>query len=75
MHTSTNLRRTTTANGPAAGRRSGWANRLASDVLFVARRDRTWLLLPLLVLVLLMAALIVLGSTLGPLAPFVYPLF
>jgi hypothetical protein len=45
------------------------------DLLFVARRDRTFLLLPLVVLLLALAAFMMLGASLGPLAPFVYPLF
>jgi hypothetical protein len=69
--TSTAASRTTR---PAA-RRPGWTRRLMADVLFVARRDRKWLLLPLLLLLLLLAALVVAGTALGPLAPFLYPLF
>jgi hypothetical protein len=46
-----------------------------TDILFVARRDRKWLLMPLVVLLLLLAALMVMGTALGPLAPFLYPLF
>jgi hypothetical protein len=46
-----------------------------TDMFFVARRDRNWLLLPLVVLLLGLAALIVAGTSLGPLAPFIYPLF
>jgi hypothetical protein len=49
--------------------------RLGADVLFVARRDRTLLLLPLVALLLVVAALIAAGASLGPLAPFIYPLF
>ena len=56
-------------------KRVGWMRRLVADILFVARRDRTWWLLPLVVMVLLFAALIVVGTALGPLAPFLYPLF
>lgn len=59
----------------ARAQRVGWMRRLATDILFVARRDRTWWLLPLVLLVLVMAALIVAGTSLGPLAPFLYPLF
>ena len=55
--------------------RRGWARRLVTDMLFVARRDRNWLLLPLILLLLGLAALIVAGTSLGPLAPFIYPLF
>jgi hypothetical protein len=43
--------------------------------MFVARRDRKLLLLPLIGVLLLLAAMIVFGTALGPLAPFIYPLF
>ena len=74
MHTSTPSR-TTSTTLPRGPQRSGWFRRLMGDVLFVARRDRNWWLLPLVLLLLLMAAFIVVGASLGPLAPFVYPLF
>ena len=61
------------ARHPAA--RRGLARRLMTDMMFVARRDRNWLLLPLVLLLLGLAALIVAGTALGPLAPFIYPLF
>jgi hypothetical protein len=56
-------------------RRKRWISRLLADVLFVARRDRKLLLLPLVLLLLVLAAFIVVGTSLGPLAPFIYPLF
>jgi hypothetical protein len=65
----------TSARPGPTRRRTGWFGRLTADVLFVARRDRLIWLLPLIVLLLLMAGLIVAGTSLGPLAPFVYPLF
>jgi hypothetical protein len=43
--------------------------------LFVARRDRKLLLLPLVLLLLVLTVLMALGASLGPLAPFIYPLF
>ena len=64
----------TTAN-TRRPQRVGWTRRLLTDVLFVARRDRKFVLLPLLVLLLALAALMVVSSSLGPLAPFIYPLF
>jgi hypothetical protein len=64
----------TTAN-PRRPQRVGWTRRLLTDVLFVAKRDRKLVLLPLLVLLLALAALMVVSSSLGPLAPFIYPLF
>ena len=57
----------------ARPKRSGWLRRQFSDVFYVARRDRKWWLLPVLFLVLLLATLLVAASTMGPLAPFVYP--
>jgi len=75
VHTSMASRTQSTTDPRPRKQRSGWLRRLTGDVLFVARRDRTWWLLPLVVLLLLMAALIVVGTSLGPLAPFVYPLF
>jgi uncharacterized protein DUF5989 len=63
----------TLAHGRAT--RNGWTRRLLGDILFVARRDRTWWLLPLVAVVLLLAGLMVAGTALGPLAPFLYPLF
>jgi hypothetical protein len=56
-------------------RRAGWSRRLLADVVFVAKRDRIWWLTPLIAVILLLAAFIVLGASLGPLAPFIYPLF
>jgi hypothetical protein len=72
VHSSTTSRTTMNARRP---QRVGWTRRLLTDVLFVARRDRKFVLLPLLVLLLALAALMVFSSSLGPLAPFIYPLF
>lgn len=55
-------------------RRIGWFRRLCADVLFVAKRDKKWWLLPLILLILLLAGLLVFATLAGPLAPFVYPL-
>jgi Family of unknown function (DUF5989) len=55
--------------------RVGWVRRLCADVFFVAKRDKTWWLLPLIVLVLIMAGLLALATLAGPVAPFLYPLF
>ena len=55
------------------GRRLPWYRRLAADVLFVARRDRKWWLLPLIILLLALAGLLTMASVAGPLAPFIYP--
>jgi hypothetical protein len=60
---------------PLAGlhRRLPWYRRLAADVLYVARRDRKWWLLPLIILLLALAGLLTMASVAGPLAPFIYP--
>jgi hypothetical protein len=55
-------------------RRTGWLRRLATDVFFVARRDRTWWMLPLVLMLLLVAGLLAFVTLAGPLAPFIYPL-
>jgi len=54
--------------------RIGWFRRIVADVFFVARRDRKWWLLPMILLLLVLAAVLALAVTLGPLAPFIYPL-
>jgi hypothetical protein len=58
-----------------SGANVSWAWRLVTDILFVAKRDRKWWMLPLVLAVLVMAGLIAVGASLGPLAPFLYPLF
>ena len=67
---------TKSKNGGLAGltKRVPWYRRLAADILFVSRRDRKWWLLPLIVLLLMLAALLAFAVVLGPLAPFIYPL-
>jgi hypothetical protein len=57
-----------------AARRSGWFRRMWSDVFFVARRDKTWWMLPLVLLLLVVAGLLAFVTLAGPLAPFIYPL-
>jgi hypothetical protein len=58
---------------PQLPRRVGWVRRQFADIMFVARRDRTWWLLPLLFLVLMLGLIVIAASTAGPLAPFIYP--
>lgn len=58
---------------PQLPRRVGWMRRQFADILFVARRDRKWWLLPLLFLVLMLGLIVIAASTVGPLAPFIYP--
>lgn len=59
---------------PVRPARRGWLGRLFADMLFVVKRDRKWWLLPLIMLLLILAALLVFSATVGPLAPFIYPL-
>lgn len=59
---------------PQRRQRTGWLRRLIGDVFFVARRDKKWWLLPLICLLLLLTALLMFATALGPLAPFIYPL-
>jgi len=66
--------RPTADTKPAGSRRPWWLRRLLGDILFVARRDRKMWMLPLIVLLLALAALLAFAVTLGPLAPFIYPL-
>jgi hypothetical protein len=54
--------------------RTGWLHRLFGDLFFATRRDRKWWLLPLILLVLILAGLLLFAVTLGPIAPFIYPL-
>ena len=58
-----------------ARRRGFWLVRMVRDVFFVARRDRKWWLMPLILLLLILAAILAFALVLGPLAPFVYPVF
>ncbi len=55
--------------------RIGSLRRVLIDVLFVARREKKLWLSPLILVVLLLAALLAIATLAGPLAPFVYPLF
>lgn len=63
-----------TMDQPRRGGRRGWFRRLWTDVFFVARRDRTWWMLPLVLLLLVVAGLLAFVTLAGPLAPFIYPL-
>jgi len=48
--------------------------RILKDVFLVARREKKWWLLPLIVVLVLVSLLGLLSALSGPLAPFVYPL-
>jgi len=51
--------------------------RLIKELVYAANkscRDKAWLL-PLIVFLLVTAAVFLIGSTMGALAPFIYPLF
>jgi hypothetical protein len=58
---------------PQLPRRVGWVRRQFADILFVARRDKKWWLVPLLFLVLMLGLIVIAASMAGPLAPFIYP--
>lgn len=53
--------------------RSSWLRRQFADVLHVVKRDKKWFYLPLLILILILAALLLSATLAGPLAPFIYP--
>ena len=53
--------------------RQSWLRRLIVDMAFVTKRDKKWWLLPLVLLLLALAALLAFAATAGPLAPFIYP--
>lgn len=53
--------------------RSSWLRRQFSDVLHVVKRDKKWFYLPILILILILAALLLSATAAGPLAPFIYP--
>ncbi len=74
MRSSSNADAKPMAGRRALPRRTGWFRRLCTDILFVARRDKTWWVLPLIILLLLLAALFAVVTLAGPLAPFIYPL-
>ena len=57
----------------ALPKRSGWLRRQFADVFYVAKNDRKWWMLPLLFMLLILTALLITATALGPLAPFVYP--
>jgi hypothetical protein len=65
--------KTKAAKGRSLPRRAGWVRRQFSDIVYVAKRDKKWWLLPLLFLLLMLAGLMLIASSSGPLAPFVYP--
>jgi hypothetical protein len=56
------------------GPRTGSLRRVVTDVLFVARREKKLWLSPLILIVLLIAALLAIATLAGPVAPFIYPL-
>jgi hypothetical protein len=68
----------TSAKTPDAPRnrvsRPGWLSRMLRDIFFVARRDKKWLLLPLILFLLILAVVLAMAAMAGPLAPFIYPI-
>lgn len=53
--------------------RVGWLRRQFLDVVYVAKRDRKWWLLPLIFLLLILASMMLIATAAGPIAPFIYP--
>lgn len=62
------------SNRPVMPARRGRLGQLWSDVLYVAKRDKKWWLMPLVVMLLILMALMLFAAGVGPLAPFIYPL-
>lgn len=48
---------------------------IVSDIILVLKREKKLWILPLVILLLIITGIMVLTSGLGPLAPFLYPLF
>ncbi len=77
MTTTRSLTKSHTAQTKArrrSRRRVGWIRRLVADIVFVTKRDNKWWVLPLVIFLLVLAALLVFAALAGPLAPFLYPL-
>jgi hypothetical protein len=55
-------------------RSAGALQRLVSDLFSMARAEKKWWLLPMVLLVLVIAGLMAAAALTGPLAPFLYPL-
>ncbi len=53
--------------------RVGWLRRQFIDIVYVAKRDRKWWLLPLVFLLLMLSTLMLIATAAGPIAPFIYP--
>jgi Family of unknown function (DUF5989) len=63
-----------TLDRPKMPARRSRLGQLWSDVLYVAKRDKKWWLMPLVVMLLILMALMIFAAAVGPLAPFIYPL-
>ena len=46
---------------------------LVADFMAFLREEKIWWILPLVLIILLLAAIAILGQGAGPLAPFIYP--
>ncbi len=60
--------------GGTPTRPGSWLRRLMGDVFLVARQDKKWWLVPLILLLLVLAAILVFAVAFGPLSPFIYQL-
>lgn len=52
-------------------KRSFWKE-LISDIFFAGKKEKKGWLIPLIIVLILLSAILVLGTALGPLAPFIY---
>lgn len=68
------MKSSTPQTGRPRPKRAGWLGRLVSDLFEMAKTEKKWWLLPLLILLLAIAGLMVAAALSGPLAPFIYPL-
>lgn len=59
---------------PTTHKRQSAFRRLISDLFSMARAERKWWLLPLLITLVVITLLMMVAAIAGPLAPFIYPL-
>lgn len=48
---------------------------LLSDIFYIAKRDKKWWLIPLVLTLIGIGGCIAVATLAGPIAPFIYPLF
>lgn len=52
-----------------------FVKRLLSDIFHIAKRDRKWWLIPLVLILVGIGGFLAVATLAGPVAPFIYPLF